>query len=42
MNLNNKDVPLPDNYGLVISVFGKTESRKVRVIGNSVAYVREC
>ncbi|MEM0195771.1 MAG: tyrosine-type recombinase/integrase, partial [Thermoplasmatales archaeon] len=41
LNLKNKDVPPPDDYGLIISVFGKTGSRKVRVIGNSVAYVRE-
>ncbi|MEM3192413.1 MAG: tyrosine-type recombinase/integrase [Candidatus Parvarchaeota archaeon] len=40
-NLKNKDMPLPDDYGLIISDFGKTGSRKVRVIGNSVAYVRE-
>ncbi|MEM4067522.1 MAG: hypothetical protein QXV17_11775 [Candidatus Micrarchaeaceae archaeon] len=38
-NLKNKDMPLPDDYGLIISDFGKTGSRKVRVIGNSVAYV---
>ncbi len=40
LNLKNKDIVF-DDYGLILSVFGKTGFRKVRVIGDSIAYVRE-
>ena len=40
MSLKLKDMEF-DDYGLVLSVTGKTGYRKVRVVGNSVAYARE-
>lgn len=40
MSLTNKDVDF-DQYGAVLSVSGKTGYRKVRVVGNSVSYLRE-
>lgn len=40
MTLKNKDVDF-DQYGSVLSVAGKTGYRKVRVVGNSVSYLRE-
>ncbi|AKA48712.1 hypothetical protein IX51_05915 [uncultured archaeon] len=40
MTLKNKDVDF-DQYGAVLSVTGKTGYRKVRVVGNSVPYLRE-
>lgn len=40
MTLRNKDVDY-DQYGAVLSVAGKTGYRKVRVVGNSISYLRE-
>ena len=40
MSLKLRDIEF-DDYGLILSVTGKTGFRKVRVIGNSVAYMRE-
>jgi integrase len=40
MSLKLRDMEF-DDYGLILSVTGKTGFRKVRVIGNSVAYMRE-
>ena len=40
LTLRNKDVVF-DEYGAILSVTGKTGYRKVRVVGNSIAYLRE-
>jgi integrase len=40
LTLRNKDVMF-DEYGAILSVTGKTGYRKVRVVGNSIAYLRE-
>lgn len=40
MTLKNKDLDF-DQYGAVSSVAGKTGYRKVRVVGNSISYLRE-
>ncbi|MEL9914560.1 MAG: site-specific integrase [Thermoplasmata archaeon] len=40
MSLKLKDMEF-DDYGLVVSVTGKTGFRNVRVLGNSMAYMRE-
>ena len=40
MSLKLKDMEF-DDYGLVLSVTGKTGYRKVRVVGNSISYLRE-
>ena len=40
LTLKNKDVSF-DNYGAILSVFGKTGYRQVRVVGNSISYIRE-
>ena len=40
MTLKNRDIDF-DQYGAVLSVAGKTGYRKVRVVGNSVSYLRE-
>lgn len=40
LTLKNKDIEF-DEYGAILSVTGKTGYRKVRVVGNSVAYLRE-
>lgn len=40
LGLRNKDIKF-DDYGAVLSVFGKTGYRNVRVVGNSVSYLRK-
>ncbi|MCL5439619.1 MAG: site-specific integrase [Candidatus Thermoplasmatota archaeon] len=40
LTLKNKDIEF-DEYGAILSVTGKTGYRKVRVIGNSISYLRE-
>jgi integrase len=40
LTLKNKDINF-DQYGAFLSVIGKTGYRKVRVVGNSVSYLRE-
>ena len=40
LTLRNKDVEF-DEYGALLSVTGKTGYRKVRVVGNSISYLRE-
>lgn len=40
LTLRNKDVEF-DEYGAILSVTGKTGYRKVRVVGNSISYLRE-
>ena len=39
LTLRNKDVEF-DEYGAILSVTGKTGYRKVRVVGNSISYLR--
>ena len=40
LTLRNKDVEF-DEYGAILSVTGKTGYRKVRIVGNSISYLRE-
>ena len=40
LTLRNKDIAF-DEYGAILSVTGKTGYRKVRVVGNSISYLRE-
>ena len=40
LTLRNKDIAF-DDYGAILSVTGKTGYRKVRVVGNSISYLRE-
>ncbi len=40
VTLRNSDIQF-DEYGAILSVAGKTGYRKVRVVGNSVSYLRE-
>ena len=40
LTLRNKDIEF-DEYGAMLSVTGKTGYRKVRVVGNSISYLRE-
>jgi integrase len=40
LTLKNRDVEF-DEYGAILSVTGKTGFRKVRVVGNSISYLRE-
>ncbi len=40
LTLRNKDIEF-DEFGAILSVTGKTGYRKVRVVGNSIAYLRE-
>ena len=40
LTLKNKDIEF-DEYGAILSVTGKTGYRKVRVVGNSISYLRE-
>ena len=40
LTLRNKDIEF-DEYGAILSVTGKTGYRKVRVVGNSISYLRE-
>ncbi|MDS0257132.1 tyrosine-type recombinase/integrase [Thermoplasmatales archaeon AK] len=40
LTLRNKDIEF-DEYGAILSVTGKTGYRRVRIVGNSIAYLRE-
>lgn len=40
LTLRNKDIEF-DEYGAILLVTGKTGYRKVRVVGNSISYLRE-
>jgi integrase len=40
LTLRNKDIEF-DDYGAILSVTGKTGYRRVRIVGNSISYLRE-